>query len=89
MANIKSAIKRIEVAKRNTLINKSKKSEIKTYIRQFEEAIEASDVDKATDLLKIIDRKLKRAALSSTVSKNKMKHTVSKLQKKLNGITAN
>ena len=33
MANIKSAIKRIDVTKKETLKNKSRKSEIKTYIK--------------------------------------------------------
>ena len=33
MANIKSAIKRIDVTKKETLKNQSRKSEIKTYIK--------------------------------------------------------
>ena len=36
MANIKSALKRIDITKKQTLKNKSRKSEIKTYIKKFD-----------------------------------------------------
>ncbi len=40
MANIKSAIKRIDRTKKETLRNKSVKTGIKTSIRKFEEALD-------------------------------------------------
>lgn len=89
MANIKSAKKRIEVAERNRLKNKSKKTEVKTYIKKFEQALEASDAQQANDLLKVIDKKLKKAALSSAVSKNAASRKVSRLHKRLNALSAN
>lgn len=39
MANIKSALKRIDITKKQTLRNKSRKSEIKTYIKKFDLAL--------------------------------------------------
>lgn len=39
MANIKSALKRIDITKKQTLKNKSRKSEIKTYIKKFDLAL--------------------------------------------------
>lgn len=84
MANIKSAKKRIEVANRNRLANRSKKTEIKTYIKKFDQAIEANSPEEAQELLKVIDKKLKRASLSSAVSKNAASRKISQLQKKLN-----
>lgn len=86
MANIKSAKKRIQVSERNRLKNKSKKTEIRTYIKKFDEAIEANEVTEAKDLLKVIDKKLKKAALSSAVSKNSASRKISQLQKKLNAV---
>lgn len=50
MANIKSAIKRVKVAEKQTLRNRMAKSEMKTTIRRFGEALRAGDkaaVDKA------------------------------------------
>lgn len=84
MANIKSAKKRIQIANRNRLRNKSKKTEIKTYIHKFDSALEANEKDKAGELLKVLDRKLKRASLSGAYSKNAARRRISKLQKKLN-----
>lgn len=88
MANIKSAKKRIEVSNRNRLRNKSKKTEIKTYIKKFEQAIEAKASDEAKSLLTLIDKKLKRASLSSAVSKNAASRKVSRLHKRLNAVIA-
>ena len=39
MANIKSAKKRILVTQKRTALNKSNKSEIKTYIKKFDNAV--------------------------------------------------
>ena len=61
MANIKSSLKRIDVAKRNTLRNKARKSEIKTYIKKFEAAVEAGNLDEAREIFKVVDKKLKQA----------------------------
>ena len=61
MANIKSSIKRIDVTKKETLRNKAKKSEIKTYIKKFENAITESNFDEAKTLLTLIDKKSSRS----------------------------
>lgn len=84
MANIKSAEKRIEVIKKRTAINKSIKSEIKTYIKKFENAIATENFDEAKVLLKVIDKKLKRAAQKNVIHKNAVSRKVSRLTKKLN-----
>ncbi len=84
LANIKSAEKRIRVIDKKTEINKSRKSEIRTYIRKFDEAVENGSFDEARELLKIIDKKLKRAATKNVVSKNAASRKVSRLTKRLN-----
>ena len=87
MANIKSAIKRIDVAKKQTLRNKSKKSEIKTLIKSFEGAVENNSYEEAQKLLKVIDKKLKRASLANIIHSNAASRKISQLQKKLNKAT--
>ncbi|MGF7056373.1 30S ribosomal protein S20 [Brassicibacter mesophilus] len=84
MANIKSAKKRIEVTKVRTSINKSRKSEIKTYIAKFDKALDNGNFDEAKALLKVVERKLSRAAAKNTVHKNAASRHVSRLAKRLN-----
>ncbi|MCF6465599.1 30S ribosomal protein S20 [Clostridium sp. Cult2] len=84
MANIKSAEKRIRTTKKRTELNKSRKSEIKTYIKKFDLAIDNGNIDEAKELLKIIDRKLKRATHKNVIHKNAAARRVSVLSKRLN-----
>ncbi|MBU5438341.1 30S ribosomal protein S20 [Tissierella sp. MSJ-40] len=84
MANIKSAEKKIRVIKRKTAVNKSIKSEIKTYIKKFDTAVANENLDEAKELLKVIDKKLKRAAQKNIIHKNNVARKVSRLTKKLN-----
>lgn len=62
MANIKSAIKRIQVAKRNELQNKYRNTQVKTAIKKFNQALDLGKLDEAKELLKDVDKKLKTAA---------------------------
>lgn len=88
MANIKSAIKRIDVTRRQTLKNKAKKSELKTLTKKFNLAIEENRLDDANNLLKLLDKKLKKAVSKSVLHKNNASRKLSKLSVKLNKATA-
>ncbi len=84
MANIKSALKRIKITKRQTEANKSRKSEVKTYIKKFNAALENDNIDEARELLKVVDAKLKRASARNIVHKNAAARKTSRLAKALN-----
>ena len=84
MANIKSAQKRIETSRRDASKNKSKKSEIKTYIKKFDEAIEAGNVDQAREIFKHVDKRMKQAEAKNIMHKNKVAKTTSRLQRAIN-----
>lgn len=84
MANIKSAKKRIDIIEKKREINRRRKSEIKTYIRKFELALENGNIDEAKKLLILIEQKLYRASTKSTIHKNAAARKVSRLAKKLN-----
>ena len=86
MANIKSAIKRIELTQKATLRNKVKKTEIKNAIKKFENAVATGTKEEATRLLKEVDKKLKRAANKHIIHKNAASRKLSSLTKKLNAI---
>ena len=84
MANIKSAIKRIDRTKKETLRNKSVKTGIKTSVRKFEEALDKGDIDEARALLRTVDKKLKKAASKNVIHKNAADRRMSRLTQKLN-----
>ncbi len=84
LANIKSAEKRILITEKRTAINRARKSEIKTYIKKFDKAIDNGNFDEAKVLLQTIDKKLKRAAHKNVIHMNNASRKVSRLTKKLN-----
>lgn len=87
MANIKSAIKRIDVAKRNSDNNKPVRTEMKNAIRNFNKAIDEDRIDDAKELLIVADKKLKKAANKNIIHKNQASRKLSRLAKKLNDKT--
>lgn len=69
MANIKSAKKRVLIEKERRVVNNSVKSEIKTYIKKFKEAL-ANDVDSAAEIYKQLVSKLDSAARENVIHSN-------------------
>ena len=69
MANIKSAKKRVELEKGRRVVNNSVKSEIKTYIKKFKEAL-STNVDEASKLYSVLVSKLDSAARENVIHKN-------------------
>lgn len=84
MANIKSAIKRIDVANQNNARNKAIKTEVKTAIKKFEASLEAGNIDEARELLKLVDQKLKKATNKNVMHQNAAARRMSHLAIKLN-----
>lgn len=88
MANIKSAKKRIKVIEKKTALNRVRKSQIKTAIRRFEEAVAAGNVEEATAKFKYAQKKISQVASKGTIHKNAASRKVAKLAQKLNGMNA-
>lgn len=84
MANIKSAMKRIKVISKKTAVNKSRKTEIKTYINKFNSALDNGNLEEAKATLKIVEKKLSRAGIKNAVHQNAASRKISRLTKKLN-----
>lgn len=89
MANIKSAKKRISVIGKKTMINKIRKSQIKTAIRRFDAALAEGNVEAATKNFKYAQKKIQQIASKGTIHKNAASRKVSKLASKLNAAKAN
>lgn len=61
MANIKSAIKRVEIAERNRLSNKAYKSAVKTLSKKYLQSVSAYAADPSPELLTDVETKLSAA----------------------------
>lgn len=81
MANIKSSIKRIEVAERNNSRNRAAKSAIKTYTRNFNKAIEEGNLEEAKKHLLTIEKKYRKAEAKNILHKNNISRKIGQLNK--------
>ncbi len=88
MPNIKSAIKRVSVIEKKTLRNNMIKSEYKTAIKRFEEALANNNVEEATKLMSVATRKIDQACSKGVIVKNTAARKKSNLAKKLNAVNA-
>lgn len=84
MANIKSAKKRVKVIAAKTAVNRNRKSQIKTGIRKFENALAEGNFDAANLELRFVEKKLDRAASKNTIHKNAAAKKISRLRSRLN-----
>ncbi|WDV44561.1 30S ribosomal protein S20 [Clostridiaceae bacterium M8S5] len=84
MANIKSAKKRISVINTKTALNRQRKSEVRTYIKKLDKAIESKNFDDAKMLLRTIEKKLDKAVAKGTFHKSTASRKISRLNKKVN-----
>lgn len=79
MANIKSAIKRVEVAERNRVRNKTWRSAIRTVRNTVEETAKLTDVEKANEALKQAYKTIDQAVSKGILHKNSAARKKSKL----------
>lgn len=82
MPNIKSAVKRVEVAKARTIKNAAAKSALRTTIRRFEESLHNTE-ESATFAFKKASRALDKASTKGLIHKNMAARKKSRLAKKL------
>lgn len=83
MPNIKSAMKRVKVNKTKAAANKSRKSNLKTILKNADAACTANSADKA-DAIRVAIKKVDQAAAKGLMYKNCAARKKSQLAKKLN-----
>ncbi len=88
MPNIKSAIKRVKVSDKRRAQNAAIKSALRTAIKNFETKVQTSDVESAKEAFLLATKKLDKAANKGLIHKNAASRQKSRLQKKLNEISA-
>ncbi len=84
MANIKSAKKRVQVAAIRTERNKAIRSEVKTYVKRVEAAVEAKDKALAESELKAAVKVIEMAGSKGVYHDNTVSRKVSRLAKLVN-----
>jgi len=88
VANTKSAKKRIKVAEKRRLRNKSYKTAMKTKIKKFEKALETGNAGEIKAKFLEASKFIDKVASKGIIHKNAAARKKSKLHKKLNKILA-
>lgn len=71
MPQIRSAKKRVEVAERNRIRNKTVKSAIRTAIKNVQNAVaEGAEASKVSELVSVVYSRIDKAVLKGIVHKN-------------------
>ena len=83
MANTKSAKKAARQAVRRTEVNKSRRSRMRTSVRNVEDAIAKGDQAAAVAAMKLAEPELVRAAQKGVVHKNAAARKVSRLVRRI------
>jgi small subunit ribosomal protein S20 len=81
VANIKSQKKRILTNEKARLRNKAVKSELRTVVRGFREALAAGDAEKAQAALALASKKLDKAVSKGVIHKNQAANRKSAIAK--------
>lgn len=88
MANTSSAKKATRKIARRAAINKNRRSRVRTYVRQVEEALASGDKAAAQAAFKAAEPELMRAATKGVIHKNTASRKVSRLAHRLKVLTA-
>ena len=86
MAHSLSAKKRVRQNAKRNRINRARKSQLKTQIKRFEQALSGGDAKAASEQYRLVARKLDEVASTSTMHKNTAARKKSRLAKKLNSL---
>ncbi len=88
MANHKSAEKRNRQSQVRRLRNKTNKSKMKTAIRKIDEAVVAGSADEAQEALNKAIPVIAKTASKGTIHKKNASRKISRLTKRVNGMSA-
>ena len=88
MANTSSAKKAVRKIERRTAVNRSRRSQMRTYLRKVEEAIATGSQAAASAALAVAAPLLMRAAQKGIVHKNTASRKVSRLSKRVSSLAS-
>jgi len=88
MANTKSAKKAVRQITRRTAVNKTRRSNMRSYLRKVEEAIASGDKDAAQAALRIAEPVVARTAQLGILHRRAASRKVSRLAKRVGAMGA-
>ena len=83
MPNIKSAIRRVRKSKKQTLVNRSRKSKYKSTIRQMAIYLNSGKIKEAKSFLPKFHSQLMKIAKTGTISKKTASRKISRITNKI------
>lgn len=88
MANTPSAKKAVRKIERRTAVNRSRRSQMRTYLRKVEEAIASGDATAAQSALASAEPIMMRAAQKGIVHKNTASRRISRLTRRVKSLAS-
>ncbi len=88
MANSPQSKKRARQAQRRTLINKNRRTRIRTFLRKVEEALAGGDQDSAVAALKAAQPEIMRGVSKGIMHKNTASRKISRLSARVKALSA-
>ena len=86
MANLSSSKKMVRKIAKRTERNKSLKTNVRTYIKRFEEAVASGESNEAKIAFRLVQPKLMKLAQKGIVHKKNASRKISRLSKKLKSL---
>ncbi len=86
MANLSSSKKMVRKIAKRTERNKSLRTNVRTYIRKFEEAVASGESNEAEIAFKLVQPKLMKLAQKGIVHKKNASRKISRLAKMLKSL---
>lgn len=86
MAHSLSAKKRVRQNAKQRVINRARKSMVKTQMKRFESAISEGNVETAKEEYRLLTKRLDKVAATSTMHKNTASRLKSRLARRLNAL---
>lgn len=86
MPNIKSAMKRDAKSKEQNIVNKAKKTALKTTLKKFDAAVAEGNKEAAAETYKVAVKTVDRAAGQGLIHKNNAAHKKSAMASKINSM---
>ena len=86
MANTSSAKKAVRKIERRTAINRSRRSEMRTFVKKVEEALSTGDAAAASAALKAAEPRIMRAAQKGILHSNTASRKVSRLTSRVKAL---
>ena len=86
MANTKSAIKRIRIISRQTIVNKSRKSKFKNAIKKMNILLDAKKKKDALEYLPKLNSELMKVAKTGIIKKQNASRNISRIARKINAL---